>query len=144
MLLGKKSQDGIDLREETGKVAEALLANGYLPVETVGELPSADYYETLYEVSEDGTKLLQSFYVPPAPPRTFSKLKILQAAKEAGFLTQLISFIESDLEVSYIWNASNVIEDNALFYEYLPDIAAALGKTEAEILDFLAQNCLSD
>ena len=39
MLLGKKSQDGIDLREETGEVAEKLLANGYLPVETVGELP---------------------------------------------------------------------------------------------------------
>ena len=79
MLLGKKSQDGIDLREETGEVAEKLLANGYLPVEKVGELPSANYYETLYEVSEDGTKLLQSFYVPPQAPRTFSKMKVVMA-----------------------------------------------------------------
>ena len=144
MLLGKKSQDGIDLREETGEVAEALLANGYLPVETVGELPSANYYETLYEVSEDGTKLFQSFYVPPQAPRTFSKLKILKAAKTADFLTQLISFIESNLEISYIWNASNVIEDNEMFYEYLPSIATALNKTEEEVLSFLNTYCIAD
>lgn len=142
MLLGKKSQDGISLREETGEAAEKLLANGYLPVEKVGELPSANYYETLYEVSEDGTKLLQSFYVPPPEPRTFSKLKILQAAAQMGLATDFLTLLQSDVLLYNMWLAAqNIAEDNQFFKSGVETIKQQLHLTDEQIESILS-NCV--
>lgn len=139
MLLGKKSQDGIDLREETGEVAEALLANGYLPVETVGELPSANYYETLYEVSEDGTKLLQSFYVPPQAPRTFSKMKVVMALMKRNLWIQVKTFIEQAGLYDLYLAAQTFSEDNEYFSQALSTLKATLGVTEETVEEILGE-----
>lgn len=81
---------------------------------------------------------------PPPPTKVYSKLKILMAAEEAGFSDQLIDMLESGRRISYIWNASNTIEDNALLRAYVPDIATVLGKTEQEVMAFLDEYCQVD
>ena len=139
MLLGKKSQDGIDLREETGEVAEKLLANGYLPVEKVGELPSANYYETLYEVSEDGTKLLQSFYVPPQAPRTFSKMKVVMALMKRNLWIQVKAFIEQAGLYDLYLAAQTFSEDNEYFAQALSTLKATLGVTDETVEEILGE-----
>jgi len=86
---------------------------------------------------------VESTYVPEGP-KQYSKVKILLAAQDAGFVENLISFIESNKRIQYIWNASNVIEDNELLSEYISVISDALGKTESEIRSFLDENCIVD
>lgn len=81
---------------------------------------------------------------PPEPVHVYSKLKILLAAREAGFLPDLISMIEADPETKWIWDASNTIEDNELLAAYLPAIAQAIGKTPEEVRAFLDENCLAE
>ena len=71
-------------------------------------------------------------------------LKILVAARDAGFIGDLISFIEGDKTVEFIWNASNVIEDNELLSDYMPSIEQALGKSESNIRAFLETYCIAD
>ena len=128
-----------------GEYTDAVLrANGFYPIETVGDVGSANATIRYSLIDDANGGYIEERYTAQQVVRTFSKLKILKAAKEAGFLTQLIGFIESNLEVSYIWNASNVIEDNEMFYEYLPSIATALEKTEGEVVAFLVQNCIAD
>lgn len=80
--------------------------------------------------------------VPERP--VYSKLKILLAAREAGFLPALISMIEANPETKWIWDASNTIEDNELLAAYLPAVAEAIGKTPEEVRAFLDANCLAD
>ena len=146
MLLGKKSQDGISLREETGKVAEALLANEYLPVETVGEMPSADYFETNYDVSEDGTRLLQSFFVPPRAPRTFSKLKLKMVLAQAGLLQQFLSVLQGVeliegsgyMASDAFADAVNLSESNDGFKAAVKAAKNALGVTDEDVERILA------
>ena len=108
------------------------------------------HYEKRYS-PPDSNDLIVQYWIsvedPPAPPppaKVYSKLKILMAAEEAGFSDQLIDMLESDRKISYIWNASNTIEDNALLRAYVPDIATALGKTEQEIMAFLDEYCQVD
>lgn len=77
-------------------------------------------------------------------PKQYSKVKIILAAQDAGFVDTLIGFIEADKTIEFIWNASNVIEDNELLANYLPVIATALGKTEEEVKAFLDSYCVVD
>ena len=81
---------------------------------------------------------------PPEPTKVYSKLKILMAADEAGFAEDLMDMIEADRKTKYIWDASNTIEDNELLSEYIPAVAAAIGRTEAEVRAFLNEKCLAD
>lgn len=74
-------------------------------------------------------------------PAQYSKVKILLAAKEDGTSQQLMSFIESNKEIEFIWHDSNVIEDNALLTSYMPLICSAMNKTEDEIRAFLNDRC---
>lgn len=103
------------------------------------------HYEKRYkEENETVVEYWISVEDPPAPPKptkVYSKLKILMAAKQAGFLDPLIDLIESDREISYIWNASNTIEDNELLGQYIDTIGTALDKTEEEIMSFLDTYC---
>lgn len=108
------------------------------------------HYEKRYS-PPDSNDLIVQYWIsvedPPAPSpptKVYSKLKILMAAEEAGFSDQLIDMLESDRRISYIWNASNTIEDNALLRAYVPDIATALGKTEQEVMAFLDEYCQVD
>lgn len=81
---------------------------------------------------------------PPEPTKVYSKLKILMAADNAGFVDDLMDMIEANRKTKYIWDASNTIEDNALLQSYLPGIAQALNKTERELKAFLDTYCVAD
>lgn len=117
-----------------------------LGVKVHGGFPESDY-DIAYDPAEAGRTYVETdipVETKPEGPAQYSKVKILLAAQEAGFITDLISFIESDKTIEYIWNASNVIEDNALLANYLPSIAEALNKTAEEIKAFLDENCIAD
>ena len=100
--------------------------------------PTVKYTVVQYWVS------VEDPLAPPEPTKVYSKLKILMAADEAGFVDELMDMIEEDRKTKYIWDASNTIEDNALLQSYLPGIAQALGKTETEVKAFLDQYCVAD
>ena len=144
--------NGIHYIGDLTRYPEVLSAFNILPIENADQdvpVPEQGYHiEERYALSN--YTIIRSYISvedPPAPPeltKVYSKLKILIAAKQAGFLDPLIDLIESDREISYIWNASNTIEDNELLGQYIGTIGTALGKTEEEIMSFLNSNCLID
>lgn len=81
---------------------------------------------------------------PISPPTQYSKLKILLAAQNAGMGEVFVGLLQSNATLKLIWDASNVIEDNELLDQYLPDIATALDRTTDEIKAFLEENCVVD
>lgn len=115
-----------------------------------GGFPEADYDITYYPEDADRTYVETNIPVDQpiseyiGGPKQYSKVKILLAAQEAGFVESLIEFIESDKTIEYIWNASNVIEDNELLANYMPVIGQVLGKSEEQVRAFLDENCLVD
>lgn len=132
---------------------DVLALMDYYPVDESPE-PSEQiegyHYEKRY-APPDSNDLIVQYWIsvedpppPPPPTKVYSKLKILIAAEEAGLSDQLIDMLESDRRISYIWNASNTIEDNALLRAYVPDIATVLGKTEQEVMAFLDEYCQVD
>lgn len=144
--------NGVHYIGDLTRYPEVLSAFNFFPIENADQdapVPEQGYHiEERYALSN--YTIIRSYVSvedPPAPPeptKVYSKLKILMAAKQAGFLDPLIDLIESDREISYIWNASNTIEDNALLGQYIETIGTALGKTEEEIMSFLDSNCLID
>lgn len=113
-----------------------------------GGFPEGDY-NVVYDPEEaDRTYVETNIPIdeedPQSKPAQYSKVKILLAAQNAGFIDSLIGFIESDRRIEYIWNASNTIEDNELLSSYMEGIASALGKTEAEVKEFLNEYCVAD
>lgn len=111
-----------------------------------GGYPESDY-DYSYDPAEANRVFVETdipVETKPEGPVQYSKVKILLAAQEAGFATDLITLIKSDPMLECIWNASNVIEDNELLAGYLPLIGAALGKTKSEIRAFLDDNCIVD
>jgi len=99
-----------------------------------------------YDNDENPTQIIQSWVQVKDPDEVavYSKVKILLAAQEAGFIEQLIEFIKSNTIIECIWNASNTIEDNELLDKYINAVAEALGKTEQQVRDFLDEYCLAD
>ena len=111
-----------------------------------GGSPESDY-DVVYDPEDQHREYVETSIPVDAPvqgPTQYSKIKILMGAQAGNFADALIAFIESDKTVEYIWNASNVIEDNALFNAYLSELAAALNKTESEIREFLNNSCIKD
>ena len=115
-----------------------------MPQETI----DGHHYEKRYSPPENDTIIQTWVSVEDPQPipstKVYSKLKILIAADTAGIIDPLMDFIESDRKISYIWNASNTIEDNELLSAYLPNIASALDKTEEEVITFLNTYCIAD
>ena len=134
-----------------GPLPEDYLATiGFYPYEEDAlpeDIPSGHHAEPFYEHKNGKTVRAWEIVEDDPPvvlPHLYSKIKILLAAQESGFSDALIEFIESDKTIEFIWNASNVIENNEIFAAYLPSTASALGKTEQEVIDFLEQNCVAD
>lgn len=132
------------IRENKGNGLIITYSN--LGMKVHGGFPEGDY-DYVYD-PEDAERTYVETDIPveskPEGPIQYSKVKILLAAQEAGFATDLIALIKSDPMLECIWNASNVIEDNELLVGYLPIIATALNKTKAEIKDFLNNSCIVD
>ena len=132
------------IQEEIGGGIVRTYSN--LGVKVHGGFPESDY-DIAYDPAEAGRIYVETdipVEAKPEGPAQYSKVKILLAAQEAGFATDLIALIKSDPMLECIWNASNVIEDNELLAGYLPLIAQALEKTELEIKTFLDENCIID
>lgn len=127
---------------------EALRAEHWFPVVETMEPSDSPYKVFHYTLvnDENGGYIEETYTIeqPDLPPAQYSKLKILLAAQQAGFIEQLVQFLNADPTTKMIWDASNTIEDNELLANYLPAIAQALGKTEDEVKAFLNANCAVD
>lgn len=140
----------VDGKLIVGKLPEDYLASiEFYPYEEQSqpEVQTGYHLEERYEHIDGKTvKTWVQVEDPPVvePTKVYSKVKILLAAQEAGFIDPLIDFIESNRTIEYIWNASNTIEDNELLSQYIESIGTALGKTEKEIFTFLNTYCLAD
>lgn len=156
---------GMHYSGDLTKKPEVLKALGFLPVWDSGEpiyIPENSHYEPRYklvndeserpEVSEDVLlpeeyPFIAVSYVileDPKPIFQYSKLKILMMCQQAGLSEKLLGFLKSD-EITYqIWLASNVIETNELFYQYIDKIVDVIGKPADEIIAMLNEYCLVD
>lgn len=125
-----------------------LVKLGFYPLvesEMPSEVIEGHHYEKRY--AQENNTIVQSWISvenPSLPTKTYSKLKILIAADEAGFVEQLMDVIESDRKIQFIWDASNTIEDNELLSQYIEIIANGLKKTENEIRTFLDEHCIAE
>ena len=123
-------------------------SQGFLPLDRMDPpteiLPRGQCYAPRYRI-DDG-RCVQYWVIEQCeiPPQTYSKLKILLAAQQAGMGSAFINLLESNTMLKLIWDASNTIEDNELLDQYLPTIGQAIGKTPDEIKAFLDENCVVD
>ena len=132
------------------KRSDVLVILGYFPLSEDAQPAVEDGWHLEPRYRQEEGSVVRGWLAVEDPPPTpdpvhvYSKLKILLAAREAGFLPDLISMIEDDPETKWIWDASNTIEDNDLLAAYLPAVAQAIGKTPDEIRAFLDENCLAE
>lgn len=123
---------------------------GFLPVEEIyPDPPTKEGYhlEPTYAEDDENERIVATYEFvedPPPPPKSYSKLKILLAAQNAGMGEAFVGLLQSNSMLKLIWDASNTIEENSLLDQYLPSIALALGKTEEQVKDFLNENCVID
>lgn len=124
---------------------EVLRREKFYPVVETGEQSDSPFRSFKYTLVDDenGGHIEEKCTVV-SQPKSYSKLKILLAAQQAGMDTAFIGLLESNTTLKYIWDASNTIEDNELLDQYLPTIGQAIEKTPDEIKAFLDENCVAD
>jgi len=122
----------------------ALRADNWFPIETVGYDGSPNTIIRYTLVDDENGGHIEERYTAQQEKKSYSKLKILLAAQQAGMDTAFIGLLESNITLKYIWDASNTIEDNELLNTYLPPVGQALNKTPEEIKAFLDENCIAD
>ena len=125
---------------------EVLRKLKFYPIETIGENTGNCRVSYTLVNDENGGHIEETYTIDESSVQVaqYSKLKILLAAQQAGFIEALVQFLNADLATKMIWDASNVIEDNELLAAYIPSIAEALNKTPEEIKTFLDENCIAE
>lgn len=100
-----------------------------------------------YDSEENPKRIVQSWVEvedPPAPPRVFSKLKIIEKADELGLATELIEMLRGNALLYEKWSAAvNLREDNASFASGLALVKQATGLTDEQIAGIL-DACVAD
>ena len=121
---------------------EVLRSMGYLPIEEVGEMPSAANWELKYALSEDETKLIQTYFVPPMPPRTFSKMKVVMALMKRNLWTQVKAFIEQAGLYDLYLAAQTFSEDNEYFTQSLSTLKNTLQVSDETVEEILSESTI--
>lgn len=105
--------------------------------------PAGSHYEARYAEIDGTVATTWVAVADPAPaPRTFSKLKVLEAAAAAGVADKLLALLASDPLLQARWNAAtNLREDNAAFAAGLEAAAAATGLS-AEAIAAALDGCV--
>ena len=119
---------------------------GYLPVvdKPPREIPAEGYHwePKDWEIAND---TVCRFYVavanPPAPPRTFSKLKCVAALMEAELWGAVKSYIESMGLYDLYLAAQDFREDNEYFVRGKAQLQQALSLTDEQI-EAILQKCV--
>lgn len=142
----------IDGRYVTGELPEPYLNSlgWYRLDELPGPNPRDGYHlepRYAYDSDETPTAIVQSWVEvedPPAPPRVFSKLKIIEKADELGLATELIEMLRGNALLYEKWSAAvNLREDNASFASGLALVKQATGLTDEQIAGIL-DACVAD
>lgn len=71
--------------------------------------------------------------------RTFSKLKIVAALKEAGVWEEVKRLVEASGLYDYFLAAQDLREDNEAFRQGKTELASALGWTDGQVEELLAE-----
>ena len=78
--------------------------------------------------------------VPPPPPRTFSKLRIVAALTNAGIWSQVKAYIEREGLYDLYLAAQDFREDNEYFTQGKAKLQTALGWTDEQVEEVLARS----
>ncbi len=123
-----------------------LRSMGFYPIVETNEMPDAPNWETTYELfgeTEAEKVVLQTYIVPPKPPRTFSKLKLLEGAAHIGKAGELITILQSDPLLYELWSAAqNISEDNEFFQNGIEAIKARMQLSDEQIESVLAASVI--
>lgn len=121
---------------------EVLRSMGYLPIEEVGEMPSASNWELRFALSDDGTKIIQTYFVPEMPPRTFSKMKVVMALMKRNLWTQVKAFIEQAGLYDLYLAAQTFSEDNEYFTQSLSTLKTTLHVSDETVEEILSESTI--
>ena len=121
---------------------------GYLPVENAAPSePAPDGYH--YEArgyDEDESRIWRVYETvanPPAPPRTFSKLKCVAALMEAGLWGTVKGYIEQAGLYDLYLAAQDFREDNEYFVRGEAALMESLSLTDNQV-EAILQKCVSE
>ena len=117
---------------------------GYLAVvdeRPTNPAPDGWHYEARGWEERDGAirRVYEAVANPPAPPRTFSKLKCVAALMEAGVWHEVKNYIEGAGLYDLYLAAQDFREDNPYFVSGKAQLMASLGWTEEQAEALLAK-----
>lgn len=103
--------------------------------------PEGYHYEARgYDEDENRIwRVYETVANPPAPPRTFSKMKCVAALMEAGVWTEVKAWIEQAGLYDLYLAAQDFREDNPYFTSGKAQLMASLGWTEEQAETILSQ-----
>jgi len=94
-----------------------------------------------YDDADTPTAIVQSWDVvpdPPAPPRVFSKLRLVAALMDAGYWTQVKAFIEAQGLTDLYLAAQTFREDDPRFAPALAALKSQLAVPDEEVEKILS------
>ena len=136
--------NGVDYWHPT---AADYAAAGYKPLSPdwpVDPAPDGQHWERTDKIEADGTDGYRWTYRlvddPPAPPRTFSKYRLVAALMQAEVWPQVKAWIESQAGAYDLYLAAeDISEDEQLFADGIAAVKAAFGWTDDEVEELLAK-----
>lgn len=137
--------EDVQATSDGGEYTDAVLrAAGFYPIVEVGEpsdSPNRVFRYTLVE-DEDGGHIEESYTIQQIP-RTFSKLKILQAAARLGLAGSFISLLQADPLLYEMWSAAqNISEGNEFFQNGVATVKQQLGLSDEQIEAILKETVI--
>ena len=117
-------------------LAAGLKRNAVQPPEPpAGQMVAA----TRYVVQEDRVVAVYEYEPVPKAPRVFSKLYLVMALKKRGLFEQFMVVVRA-AQLEAEWGAAqDIAEDFTGFADYEAQIGAALGLTDSQVEEILAE-----
>ena len=119
-----------------GEYTDAVLrADGWYPIVEVGEPSDSPYRIFRYTlVGDENGGHIEERYTIHQQARTFSKLKLLQAAARMQLAGSFISMLQEDPLLYEMWSAAqNLSEDNEFFQNGVALVKQRLNLTDEQI-----------
>lgn len=126
-----------------GKYTDTILRSlGFYPIETVGDVEGENRIVRYTLIEDENGGHIEERFTSQRISRTFSKLKILQAAAQMGLATDFLTMLQSDVLLYNMWLAAqNIAEDNQFFQSGIETIKQQMHLTDEQIESIL-RNCV--
>ncbi|MBQ4198815.1 MAG: hypothetical protein II649_02915 [Kiritimatiellae bacterium] len=140
----RKTRDWVEKRTVVRPKAKDFKLMGYMPLagNPPPDPPQGQHYERSGTIVLDGDCYKWVYILvpdPPAPPRVFSKLKVVAALTNAGVWQQVKAWIEEAGLYDLYLAAQEFAEDNEYFAQGLAALKPVVGWTDGQVEALLAQ-----